>query len=1159
VDSNWTDTNLIYTKPFNRRSQPKVYIMKKSTLFCIGLAAFAGLVSTGCARAATKTIVLKEQLNQKWTNELLSYPFEAANGQATADSVAVSGPKGAVPAQLENIEYWPNTRFVKTARLLFVEPDLEPLTSETYTVSDGTAAATQPASDLKVTSGDGFAELSTSRFAAQLRLGEKSYATPAAPQDVPGPLLAWRAGNGAWEGGSTLAGEGGVKSWSAKLVESGPVRARVVCRYVLADDASVTFTASAVAGDDKVLWEIDSSQDHPQLGVDFQLGKIPGLKQASVPKTWGQWGKPHTIALTPAAQPFAFLSPNTSVANGFPDGPSSIEFGSADGPDLRIVARDPGAWADPAKPFTYGGYEKWNLDMIPLSWDRWKRKRLPLTYAADGAIGLRTDFAAGRRLWSVGSGEPVVGERLNEVKEMVLDWPSAAGAEHPSLFMSKAEVEAAWKKNTPDAARVKSYAAYKATGSQAKAYLASNGDAEIARADAVPALLQQLGLLGDYDVMRGGIAAAGLYDALIDSSFVTPQQRTLLRAQMAYLGYVMADPMMWSIERGYHSGNPNMSISYTLTLGIVACAIPDHPMAKTWSDYATRWMDKWLTDEVGANGEWLPEGGHYGQVSWAPLVAYAIAAKRAGFHDFTNDPRLKKLSLYFAKMWTPPDPQRKNARVSPPIGRGTAGDTNGIFGVLARMTAESDPAFSRAMQWMWKQNNEADDIGDWRLGGYESTYLDRDLPAEKPAWRSELFPSYGAVLRDAFGHAAEDYVNVIATTDSLKNLDIWTPEIGNIAAWYAFGQPISKQFSFAVGYNERHELLHGGVTLSHNWGAPGDSKTPFGYYTSVAPQGFAALPRADYVAATYHFTKPDDRDWFPDKMPAFPRVKPATAPVLDWTRQTLFVKDDSAAGPHYIVVRDTTSGGQPTTWQFWTLSEKIGTPAEMQDAAFLNDKPGAAILPARELPAGDRYTALGQFGVDLESYVAAPTSTPRATLRYGGEWLHVPEYQDLLQLQLPGDGAYFVALFPREHAQAAPNFSTLGDGKIIKVAGAFGTDYDFLSRETSHAAAEGATFDGTAASVQNRAGTSVLTLNAPGAVAYKQYSLAADGAASLRVAGKTATVNLGGTAASTHVTLDLPGNWKLAKKVAGVEWKRVGNGRYQLTAPRGVTELQLLG
>ena len=81
----------------------------------------------------------------------------------------------------------------------------------------------------------------------------------------------------------------------------------------------------------------------------------------------------------------------------------------------------------------------------------------------------------------------------------------------------------------------------------------------------------------------------------------------------------------------------------------------------------------------------------------------------------------------------------------------------------------------------------------------------------------------------------------------------------------------------------------------------------------------------------------------------------------------------------------------------------------------------------------------------------------------------MPDFQDLLHLQLPGDGTYYVAIYPRPREEAAPAFTALDNGKIIKVVSLFGTDYAYLSLADDTATAEGVTFRGTAASVQQRA------------------------------------------------------------------------------------------
>jgi len=1139
-----------------------MFIKNKFFTLCCGWLALS--IVSGCtaipSRSAERTIKLREEINQKWTNELLSYAFEAAQGAAIADSISVSGPHGIIPAQLSDVEFWPGTNFVKSARILFIEKSLEPLATHTYKVSYGTAATPKADSDLKVSVGERQVELSTARIGARLLVGEKTYDAPALAGEVPGPLQSLRLGDGAWGGGSTPYGELKVKSYSAKLVESGPVLTRVECRYVLADDTAATFTSELAAGDSKLLWKVEVSQDRPGQGVDFQLGKVPGVTQVFVPKGWGQWAKDRTMALTPSNEPFARLAPSHSIVHVFADSPASVVL-KGDAGELRIASRNSGAWVDPVKPFTYGGFESWHLTMIPKAWENWKRKQVPMTYAPDGSVGMKVSFASGRRLWSTGSGESVVGERLNEVKDMVLAWDSDPNLQHPRLFMSKAEVEAAQKSAKPAGAIQTWGGGGDVSGRATWGYLSAGSTKEAAATSkVVEQLRSQLGMLGDYDTMRYGIATAGMYDALIDTDLITPQERRMFRAQLAYLAYISADPITWSIERGMHSGNPNMSISYTLTQGIIAYAIPDHPMAKTWTDYATKWMDHWLDTEVGANGEWLIEGAHYNQVSITPLVVYAIAAKRGGGRDFINDPRLKKLMLFMAKQWTPADPQRSNMRIPPPVGRGAQGNTSGLFGVMARATAESDPAYSQVMQWMWSQQGYYLDISDYRLGGFEPLYPDRTLPAKKPEWKSELFPQLGVVFRNAVGDPAEHYLNIISHTDSQKNLDIWTPEIGTIASWFAYGKPVSTQFAFAMGYSERHDLFRGGVQLARNWGAPEDSKTPNGNYTTTTPQGFSTFPSVDYVAASYDLLHPDDKNWFPENVPAWPKIKAATKSVLNWKRQAMYMKDASALGPHYLLLRDTATGGQPTMWQSWSLTEKIGTPEQAKDSAsFLKDKPGSKPVPASELPSGNRYTAVGQFGVDLEYFIASPTNTPRSTLRFGGPGGSniVAEYQDLLHLQLPGDGSYFVAIFPRTQGQVAPAFSTLGGGKVIKVSGAFGTDYGFLSESAGKATAEGAAFEGTASAVQERKGVSTLVLSAPGKVSYKGYVLSSPVASSLRVEPKAITLNIAGEAKSNLVTLGSPRALRLAVSTPGVQLKAVGKGQYQLTVPGNVNSVQL--
>jgi hypothetical protein len=1106
------------------------------------------------------TIVVRDRLRQGWTNEWVDFAFQAGAKECAPDSIRVTGPRGPVAAQLSGIEYWPdaNERYVKSARLNFVVDELKPLSSNVYAVAYGKKAAVPEKTDLQIRREKDKVEIATAGVGVRLPLGDIRFPAPVASREVPGPLLAMRLGTNAWAGGSSLTGDVGVVAWSAEMKETGPVFARVAITYTLADSNAVVATATVIAGDNAVRWSTAVPQDTPGVGIVWRLPPVPGVKQAVMGRAYGQWSKgDRTQAIAPAVTALGRLGPDTSIANAMGDLFCKLQLVGTEGTDLRIVSRDPGAWSEPV-PLTYAGYKSWDLDMIPKMWETWQRQTLPVTYsAADGAVALVAPLTRGHREWSVCAGAPQMGTQLDRVKDLVLDWPSADTV-HPRVFVGPAELKDCWARGAADPEFMKLLTSGEgAWAGAALRVLMKPADQRIPThvEAAVRRLRDQLALLGNFDVMRHAIGTVALYDALIDSDLITPADRTLFRSQMAYLGYVMADPQCWSMERGYLSGNPNMSCSYTLSLGVLACALSDHPAARAWAGRATQWMDKWLADEVGTKGEWVSEGTGYGYVSLEPMLAYAVAAKRAGYRDFSNDPRLKKLMLYFAQFHTPRDPQKKNLRRVIDIGRGAHGGCSASFGVAAEFFKDTDPALSRTLQWLWNELGNPEFLGDSRMGSFDPYYLDRRLPTAAPAWGSELFPDLGALLRAGFNTSNESAVAVLTCVRSQHNLDIWTPEIGGIAQWFGRGQFLST-FTYAYGYNERHELLRNGVRLARNWGAEGDPKLPFGHYTETQFGAFAALPTMDYVRSAFVNTVTDDRDWFPANLPAYPKVTPATGTNLTWTRQVLFVKDPDPAGPAWLLLRDTTAGGQPTAWQFWTLSEKIGTPDQVRDpAAFLADKAGLTNLPSRELPMSDRYTALGQYGVDVDYFIVSPAATPRHTLRYSGMW---GVYQDLLHLQLPADGAYYVALFPRPRGEATPTFTALAEGRLVKASGAMGTDYAFMATAACGVEAEGVSVKGTAASVQDRGDFVVLSLGAVGEVEYKGYGLSASQAAGLRAAPGGLTLTLSSAAtADTRITLTAPDGFAPDSASASVKLDKPKTTEYVLTLPAGATKVTL--
>ncbi|MHB9025178.1 MAG: hypothetical protein ACYC7E_13565 [Armatimonadota bacterium] len=1184
----------------------RMHIVLSMLLFCI-LPLWAG----------ERTYTLREPLRKQWTRELVTFPFTAKQGECRVDSVTLAGPRGGQPVQLTNVVYWPKTSFVKTARVAFLA-DLAPLAEQRYILRFGSTPTPLPAatSDLQVTTTASTVTLRTGKFGISLLRGEASYPQGMDSARVPGPVAGMQQADGTSFGGSALYGARKIIGYDARITEKGPVLCEVVIRYTYADDTNLRLTARLNAGDAQVVWSMECDGDQARDG--WRLYLTPGLAPlhfTAIPEFQeNRWGKHEIIGGRWVADPVDVdltIEPAGFLVNLVPwDGwwdeqnKRSFTFSVPGRGDVFFIAsRDAGVWKDPAPDN--------DLSTFPYGDDEMKKRYAPLSRGADGALYFDFNASKGRRAWQCGAMPPfpaAVGEfpwpaeryqRLDSLlNEYILDWPQDPKRGHPLMYLSRAQLQAAWKQPAdpklvewliingemqpfPHIVDSRSLGAYLLTGDPKVA----------ARAKVVERLRHHLELFGAFDAMRYTLTVAALYDGLIDSDLITPDERRVLRAQMTWLAYKLADPATWSAERGYCSGNPNMSVALILQSGQLACLLPDHPKARAWAKPALAKMEMWL-NELGTEGEHVESVANYASVSASAMLTLAIAAKNAGIHDYINDPRMKKLMLFLAKQYTPPDPRGGKGRIPglsrlPPAGRSPAGQRWDLAGAMARATAESDPAYSRVLQWVWLQEG-CPENHDGRMGGFDYIFNDKTLPAENPGWGSEFFPAYGAILRTGWGTPDVYYINFQAHIgDGIPSID------GSFPAIFAKGAILST--AFEEGYSDREELLASKVLPARNRGTTEERNASFYHTQEEKITAFATLPRQDYTALDVVIKEPVPGQIISDTHIGAVYVPNAWPPVaakagkapIPWRRQVLFVKDANAAGANYLVLRDTVSGKQPTMWQFWTLSEKIGTPEEIRNLeTFLADKPGDKTVEPRALR-GDRFTAVGLFGVDLEYYIAGPRETPRYTLRAGEvygfyDWGGVSDYQDMLHLQMPGDGAYYVALFPRRRNEAVPEFATLGNGTIIKVSGDFGTDYCFLSGVDTEAATEGVRFTGTAASIQDRTSGRILALGAKGEVRYQGLGLAADFPASLRGSGKELVVEVpeklpdfahpvkhleaygwtgrqffplqpfpGGT-----VTISAPGEWTLAKPLPGVKLAKTAAG-WTLTVPAGVRNIVL--
>jgi len=1086
-----------------------------------------------------------------------------------ASSLKLVGPNGPQAFQLSDVEYWPSTTFIRSGCVSFVAGPLAAYGEQKYILGPrkGDGSVPAPSTDLNIASNETEATLSTSVLGIKVRLGSQIYSSPVPPEQVPGPVLSLRLPDGTWFGRSRLYGSTPISGWSACVSDAGPVFARYVASYSYADGRVLQIRISLNAGDYAACFDCtvralscrpsaDSQDAGSSDGWELVLGNGIALPEGVKIQGMRYLAKEVPFRVDPgSADPLFYLTP-WAGDGWFADSPTVVRLKTQGREsEIHLSARRPGEWVEPRREAPWFNFTRWSFEMIDVMWSGWRGLRIPAVPADDG-VALRLNSIAGRRIWTVGfkpNGDGLLDAflcrgaghytplptTLDELKDMTLEWPD--GVKHPSMFASAEELKSMAERN-PAAWRDMSN---------------------------VAPLTNNLSNLGALDYMRVIMDTAVRYDAHIDSGVFTAEERTRVKARMALLAHLVADPTHWSFERGFCSGNPNMTVSRYANISFLGFALWDHPMGRQWASFGVEWMKRWLREVVDDSGSW-PESAHYARVSWADFVDVAILARNRGMHDFFSDPKFRKMALFYEKTMMPPHPLRLNgappapARVTALYGRGTRMDAwGGMASALAAVSAGNDPAFSRVMQWCWKETGWSE-MFSHSTAGMTALLADRSLPAEAPSWESERLPTLGYLLRSGVGTPVESYLLFVTEYMRSPDGEIWPPDTGSIAGWYALGKPLGGAFSRAP--ETAHSVTVNRVLPAVNWDpASGASVQGAGFVTSSRHDGAAFLPGADY--ANVLFDVWSNRDFWlsiPKEMPGLPKRQREGRTPYKWRRQLWRVDGTRGDGPSYLALRDTVSGGEPTQWHFWTWSEKIGTPEEAAAReSFLADKPGAKTAQCRELK-GNRFTAVGQFGVDVEYYIAAPTDTPRHTLRFGvsqgayGVARAIPEYQDLLCLQREDDGEYFVVLCAREQGAAAPQFETCAEGRGVRISGDFGSDILFVCQERSAGKVGSYQFEAEALVIQERAGSLRLLFGSPGHFASERLSIRTPVPAEAEISDGKILVFARPGDDQARIEIEHAGSWTLGKESdKGVKWLPAHERGGTLCLPPGTAKAVL--
>ncbi len=959
--------------------------------------------------AGEYNIVQQEHLARMWTGQLVTYPFQAEKGQCVANSLTLAGPNGPQPVQLFDVQYWPGTDNVQSGKIAFVVDELKPLSTNTYTLGYGMKTVPPVASSLQVTADAKQVEMATEKMAVRVPLGSRTFDPPATSDTVPPPISALRIGTEPWFEGSNLYGPGQVKAWSAKLIDHGPVFTRVKTTYTYANGTILQLDVQASTGENTIRVDMDVTGQQIKDGWRLTLNPATPFSEMKTIYGVGNQMREGAAQVPTAASdtPLLYLSP-WAGDYWFPDSPQIIRMVRAGASELQLCVRDVGDWVVPQPRPAWSNFNTWTnaFVAIPLMWSGWQSRRIPLLATGNHGVQMQINLMEGKRHWTMTSAADGTAVRdtflrksitthshlplLNEVKDMVLDWPDGT-PEQPSTVAA---------------------------------------DQPLVKDD-------MLDKLGQIDLFRMNDKDTGAYifnryQQLLNRAN-SPAQRRLYKAQMAYLAYMAANPFHWSFERGYCSGNPNMTVTRVCNIGNFGYTLRAHPKSQEWREYATQWMRYWLKETVTDKGFW-PESAHYTDVTLFAIDYFANMSRPAEGYRIIDDPKYKLLQqLYRGKIATP------TGRIVP-YGRG---------------------------------------IGSW-LGG-----------PRRADWTSEHFSDFGFILRSHAPTPGENFLLYLPYKAKCADGAIWQHQVGSIGSWYAAGKAVAGWYPEKGTQPDWAFKPH--VVI--------DDIAKNGALSRTRSNSFALLPRADYISASYSYAEdPQGVPWACNcgRCNWHPVSFRGKTDDYAWTTQLLLASDDKSDGINYLIMRDTLDIDKASTWTF---------------------------------PAVDGM---------LDAFVVSPA---------------IPA-DNAFQLKLPGAGVYYVALIPKSNGTVERSAS--GDGKVIRLSGAFGTDYCFLGKPTGDKGAYGdAMFDGIAGAVQDRPTGLMLQLSAPGSVRYKAYGLAGTTPAALRVAADTLIVSLSEPWGGGEITIQAPGTWT-PDKASGAQLKENGPEQMVLTVPAGVKTVQLV-
>jgi len=629
-----------------------------------------------------------------------------------------------------------------------------------------------------------------------------------------------------------------------------------------------------------------------------------------------------------------------------------------------------------------------------------------------------------------------------------------------------------------------------------------------------------------------------IWEAAMATPGLDPQVRARIKAYGAFIAHRSWDEDYWpEKEANVGWGSINMGTLACTGRVMAAMAMAGHPRFAAWTARSKAYLEGNLRPLISEDGAGISCPSYLG-ASLEPILYMALALKYGGGYDaFKDDPRLARFGQFMIDILTPPDPRSPmgsaymglplGAKLDPnaknrvnlwPLGHTSRTQTTGILDILALGYAGVNDPLAGALRTMAaRMDNPA--------GGAfvpAAMLCNRATPPAAPDLRSRWYPGYGAILRD--GQPRETWFAYRQTKYAVDHFQydqgaftLFGKGVPLMMDWGSMYSPSTDQVVYhnRVGWdfqegprkpcpgNGTDGCFYQGMTYFAHTHEPWTSKAEF-FGPGMSPQEafgtiqrYASLPAGDYLQGRSEIQTLSIEPHLPDTAEAkkgdpnqLVHMEPAN---FAWERRVLFAKARGEADPVYFLIRDDFQGRcPPPTASYWVMASELKT-------------------------AGNRAHATGQFGVDMELYVAQPSRPILGTWHFehtnwGGE------KQLCLRVSQPDGKPFLTVLYPRRPAEPMPAFATLANGDGVKITLPASTDYAFLAPKPVNYRSGKVAFAGTAGYLRVAPNYALAVLSDAGSVTINGVTLRTGAAASMHIAGKGIQVQTDGAAQTLTVS-----------------------------------------